>query len=618
MSEQVLETKENSLYQSDKEFNRNKWLFCVGGLGRDALYTLVSIYFLQYVQFGLTLTVGQFATLSLLIGILGRIWDGINDPMMGAIIDGSHLKWGKFKPWIFYGALADAILTIVLFNLRPFGTGVAQGWLYIAVICAVYLLWEAAFTMNDIGYWSMIPSLARTKDRRDKMTTLTIFFAGLGTILMTAMVTYLSPGNLLNAYTIFSIIACVMVIGFQTMTAFGVKEAPREEKEEKEAKVSMKKMVKTILNNKQLLWMALALLCSTTAQSILLGLVYNLYYMEIGYNGNVIIFVIIYAVANTLIQLSYPPMARKLGRKKVQLIGFSVVAVGYLFLGLAGWFSFFPLNLITLCAFGVPIFVGNTWFYTATLVNMSNCVEYNELITGERNEAVVSTVRPLIVKFGDAIKYLVVTLTLVVSGIYAISNQVSAVETQKSQWDKKINVASVFKDNKDAYEAKVEEYVVKVSGFYAELVLLEEGSAEYNNKIKEIDEAISNDELLESCQLQAQFIKSVMGMYLAEYDSDGKYVRTVIMSDLTPVTAPIYIQNNYRYSLLIEATDYTKETGVNHNDWNFAENYSKDENYLLVFYRGMNSTSKKIWSTQLYNLFDRSPDNVHYFFKDIF
>ena len=60
------------------------------------------------------------------------------------------------------------------------------------------------------------------------------------------------------------------------------------------------------------------------------------------------------------------------------------------------------------------------------------------------------------------------------------------------------------------------------------------------------------------------------------------------------------------------ACDFTLP--LDSGDWNFAENYSKDENYLLVFYRGMNSTSKKIWSTQLYNLFDRSPNNVHYFF----
>ena len=60
------------------------------------------------------------------------------------------------------------------------------------------------------------------------------------------------------------------------------------------------------------------------------------------------------------------------------------------------------------------------------------------------------------------------------------------------------------------------------------------------------------------------------------------------------------------------ACDFTLPTES--GDWNFAENYSKDENYLFVVYRGMNSTSKKIWTTNLYNLFDKSPDNVHYIF----
>ena len=49
-------------------------------------------------------------------------------------------------------------------------------------------------------------------------------------------------------------------------------------------------------------------------------------------------------------------------------------------------------------------------------------------------------------------------------------------------------------------------------------------------------------------------------------------------------------------------------------DWNFAENYSKDDNYIFVFYRAMNRTSTQIWSTQFYNLFDKSPENIHYFF----
>ena len=49
-------------------------------------------------------------------------------------------------------------------------------------------------------------------------------------------------------------------------------------------------------------------------------------------------------------------------------------------------------------------------------------------------------------------------------------------------------------------------------------------------------------------------------------------------------------------------------------DWNFAENYSKAENYLFVFYRPAKRTSTQIWSTTLYNLFDKAPDNIHFFF----
>ena len=60
------------------------------------------------------------------------------------------------------------------------------------------------------------------------------------------------------------------------------------------------------------------------------------------------------------------------------------------------------------------------------------------------------------------------------------------------------------------------------------------------------------------------------------------------------------------------ACDFTLP--LDSGEWNFAENYSKDENYLFVFYRGTNSTSKKIWSTRLYNLFDKAPENIHFFF----
>ena len=509
-----------------KYFKRNKWFFSAGGIGRDMLYTLVSTYFLQYVQFGLTLTAAQFITLSLLIGILGRIWDGINDPMMGAIIDGSHLKWGKFKPWIFIGAILVAILTVLLFNIH------LTGWTYIAVICAIYLLWEAAFTMNDIGYWSMIPSLSRTKEHRDSITTYVVFFAGIGTVIMTALVTYFTPGNTIQAYAIYSIIAAIAILICQMVTTFGTKEAPRDEKElSKENTISLKKMVKTIIHNKQLLWMSLALLCSSCVTAIILGLVYNMYYLEGGYNGNIIIFLVIYGVTNPLINLLYPVLAKKYSRKKIQFVTFFIVAAGLILMSLLGWFNIPIPIIVQLSISAFLVFAGNTLFYTATIVNLNNCVEYNEYQTGNREEAVVTTMRPLIVKFGDAIKYLIVTLTLVISGLYAITQNVSAIETQKNLFENKLETIEEERN-----------YVLAYS------------SLEGKND-EEINEIVNGSTELTKCQFNTDYVEAVGHMYLVKKDGSGKYVDSIQLSN--PLSQTFILDDGSTYSLEIVVNDAT-------------------------------------------------------------
>lgn len=556
MDEQVLQKPGQPSSDSDlqareekKTYNRNKWLFSTTGIGRDMLYCLVGTYFFQYIQFGLTLTTAQFITLNLLIGILGRIWDGINDPMMGAIIDGAKLKWGKFKPWIFWGAVLDSVLTLALFNVRPFNNSEVQGWLYVAIICFVYLIWEAAFTMNDIGYWGMIPTLSRTKKRRDEITTLTIFFAGIGSILMTALISFYSPGNMLNAFTIYSIIACVAVILGQSITAFGVKEPPREEAEQDpNNKVSMKNLFGVVKNNKQLLWMCLALLCSSVGSDVFMGFIYNLYYMEVGYDGNVFYFIVVYAVCNTVMQLLYPKIAQKWGRKKIQWVSMIVIVAGYMGLLLCGWVRILPLNLLTLIIFGIPVFVAGTWFYTATLVNMSNTIEYNEYTTGRRDEAGISAMRPLVVKFSSAIKSLVVTLVLVIAGIYGISQYISAMETQVSMFEKKVTSVE-----------QVRQYVNDMNYYKVEL---DNGKAE-----AVVDDELAQNSLLDSCQVQAKYVEKIETLYLAKYtkDAEGNNKNLVAVKQLDELENAaevlLFVDNdNYNYCLYIKGDGFTNNS----------------------------------------------------------
>ena len=78
---------------------RTKWSYCIGATGRDAAYALVSMYLIVYVQYTVKLTTAQFAVISACM-VACMVWDAINDPLMGIIIENTHFKWGKYKPWI--------------------------------------------------------------------------------------------------------------------------------------------------------------------------------------------------------------------------------------------------------------------------------------------------------------------------------------------------------------------------------------------------------------------------------------------------------------------------------------------------------------------------------------
>ncbi len=471
-----------------KLFNKNKWLFSLGGIGRDMSYQLVAVFLLTYVQFGVSLSLVQFTTLSLIIGIGGSLWDALNDPIMGAIIEGSHMKFGKFKPWILIGAVTCGVVILAMFNVRLF-----TGWNFVAFIIIMYFLWESTFTMNDIGYWAMLPSLSSKKNERNSVTTLTVIFASVGAFAGQGLVIFLTPGNVVKGYALVSIIIVIAFIGCQLMTSLGVKETPRSASE-KQAKISLKHMWNTIKNNDQILWMTLSMFLYSLGSGLLIALAYNLYYIEVGYDSNSFYFIVIFGVCSVLANLFYPKLAKKMGRKKLQMLSAFLLLFGYAGIALLGWWpKVLPFNLITLSIFGLFVFTGQTLFYLASIINMTNCVEYNHYKQGERNEAVVSTLRPFMVKFASAVQYGVVTLVLAVSGIFILSQNISLMESQKN-----------YLSNIDSAPAQVE-YIKNIKDY----VDIYELIADEALAKQMVAEAIAEDTEMTKYQLNPEYVKSL-------------------------------------------------------------------------------------------------------------
>jgi len=519
-----------------RQFNRNKWFFSIGGIGRDMAYTLVSTFLLTYLQFGVSMTLAQFTTLALLIGVLGRVWDGLNDPLMGSLIENTHFRWGKFKPWIFIGAVLTGVFILAMFLVRSI-----TGWWFVAYLIVMYLLWEASFTMNDIGYWSMLPSLTSVKSERDQLSMLTVAFAAIGAILANAVFSLFSAGNVVKTYSMWSVIIVAIFIALQAMTAFCCKETPRPPTTEKSKGISIRQIFTALRKNDQALWMALALLTYYISNGLLITLAYNLYYVEVGYDGNVFWFVAIYGIANVSANFFYPLFARRFSRRRILTVAAVVAMIGYACIFCLGWFSFLPFNLLTFSVFGLFVFFSTTIFYMATVVNYTNCVEYNEYITGERNEALISTLRPFVAKLSDATKYGIQILVLVLSGVYLLSQNISGIETQK-------NFLAGIENTREqiAYVERVQSYILRAEAG--------EGSAA-------LQSALDEDEVLKNYQIRAENLSAIGDCHLFRYENaDGKQTNEKDLGKIAEVNTAQLAEadgdTSYSYQLMISGEGF--------------------------------------------------------------
>lgn len=525
-----------------KTFRRNKWFFSASGIGRDMSYALIDSFLLVYIQFGVSLTLGQFTALSLIIGVGGRIWDALNDPLMGAIIDGSHLRWGKFRPWILLGAILCGSVIITMFNVQCI-----TGWRFVIFMTVMYLLWESTFTMNDIGYWSMLPSLSSVKKERDSVTTLTVLFAGVGAIIAQGVIPQVTVGDMRAGYRLVAIVIAAAFIGSQVMAFFCVKETPRAKVELTE-NISLKRMWKTIIKNDQLLWMTLSMLFYNVGSTMLIGLAANLLYMEISYNGTLYFYVVVaYGVTMVVVNALYPWLVGKLGRRKLQNVSIATAIIGYVVVAAMGWASFFPFNIWTLCVFCMFISAGQALFYMASIINMTNCVEYNDYKYGERSEAVVSTLRPFMAKFGSAMHTLLITLVLAVSGTFLLSQSISTLETQRDFFDQQNETAQVY-------------YVVQMQRYLDEFAGLENGTPEFDAAAEQVSAEIAADDAMSKYQIDVSYVPAMENAMIVKKAADGGSVE---IGRLGALDADKIVNDGSTYSLVIDDLKSGAESAAN-------------------------------------------------------
>ena len=410
---------------------KNLIMFPLGTVGRDMVYNLVTNFLLTFILFTRGLTAAQLgAVTAIMVG--ARVFDALNDPIMGNIIERTRTKWGKFKPWLVIGILTTSVVVISVFNIS------LQGWDFIWFFGFFYFMYSITYTMHDISYWGMIPALSSDADARNRFTSRATLFAGIGGTIATVLIPMLTTGEYAIggsasiAYGRIAVVICILAPLFLCFTIFGVRER-RDYMNEAAPPISLKKVFGTIAGNDQLLWISLIFLIQQVGNGLVLGGIGSTYiYFEFGYKGGLYsIFTTVGMSATAFLMIFYPAISRRIHRKKLMGIMAVISTAGYLMMLVPGLLMSATMAKFWIIVVGYMLSnFGQYCFYLIMMISIINTVEYNELREGTRDEAIITSLRPFLTKMGSAITVALTSACYLIFGVTNYTNQISSLENQ--------------------------------------------------------------------------------------------------------------------------------------------------------------------------------------------
>lgn len=243
MLQNTANTNANSLYAKNYMNFSEYASFLCGKFGQTSLWSFVNGWILFYYTDVVGLPALSVGTLML----VARIWDGINDPMMGVLVDRTRSRWGKLRPYFLFTSVPTMIITSLTFlnpNFSP------SGKLIYAYI--TYIAWGMIYTVSDMPFWSLPSVMSPNPKEREKYISfgnVSGALAGGLVGLIPIIIGLAGKDQQVPLFRMFGLIVGLLGMTGQFITFKGTRERIRPPKE----KVSLFTQIKLILKNKLML-----------------------------------------------------------------------------------------------------------------------------------------------------------------------------------------------------------------------------------------------------------------------------------------------------------------------------------------------------------------------------
>lgn len=382
---------------------REKIFYGVGATGLDLSYGM----FYSFLSYYLSSVLGLKEGFLLLLTPLARIWDGINDPMMGTIVDNTRTKHGKYRPWILIGAICNAVVLFLLFT--SFGMSGTKLYIYIGVM---YILWGMTNTMADIPYWSMVPSFTSDPSDRNMVSTVARTFSGLGQGIITVATPIILPmlssgmttdkGYSASGFSRWAGICGILLVAFSTICVLSTKE--RNVVYNEKSKFSLKKIFTVLASNDQLIVFMVVAMLSNAGWYLTSGTAVYYFSDVLGEPKAQSLFQTIGAVGSVLGLVVIPVLSKWFSKKRIYQISLVATMVGYILM-----FVFGPVLKITI-ALDIAYIISSTGIaamFVGQTIFLADIVDYGEYKNGERNESITFSMKGFLQKMAYTIQTII-------------------------------------------------------------------------------------------------------------------------------------------------------------------------------------------------------------------
>lgn len=392
---------------------RHKAAFGIGAVGKDIVYMLIASYLLYYYNAVLGMD-------SVFIGTMmmaARVFDAVNDPLMGIVVAKTHTRWGRFRPWILAGTILNAVTVYALYATPDSLSGNAQKiWLTV-----FYLAWGVTYTLMDIPYWSMIPAITKPGKDREGLSSLARSCAGIGdavpTVLTMVIVPVLSAGDMIADYkTGFRWWALVIAVFFVVSELICVLVVPEntgtdDHKDMKPASVSG--MFRSLVKNDQAMTIVVSIIFVYAAINIVGNLILYFFQYDVGNTDAYSVFVGVCFATQVIIMLSFPVFRKKFSNVQIFTGGFITQILGFLVILLMSFTGIYKsVTWAVLCIPGILIYGGYGILNVLLTIFLSDTVDYGEYKNGTREESVIFSMQTFTVKLASGLAVFVAGLII--------------------------------------------------------------------------------------------------------------------------------------------------------------------------------------------------------------